>query len=88
MENEKKNDGGGSAVATRKKAKAASNKPKPAQMPPFNVVLLNDDDHTYDYVVEMLKVIFGFPQEKGYLLAEEVDSEGTRHCHDHASRTC
>jgi ATP-dependent Clp protease adaptor protein ClpS len=75
MDSTKKHENGGSAVATPKAAKP-SKKPKPAQMPPFHVVLLNDDDHTYDYVIEMLKVIFGFPDEKGFQLAEEVDREG------------
>ena len=46
------------------------------RQPPYNVVLLDDDDHTYEYVIEMLKVIFGYPPEKGYLLAKEVDTTG------------
>jgi ATP-dependent Clp protease adaptor protein ClpS len=55
---------------------APSKKQKPAQMPPYHVVLLNDDDHTYEYVIEMLKVLFAFPDEKGFQLAKEVDREG------------
>jgi len=66
---------GGSAVATAEKTKP-SRKKKPSQMPKFNVILLNDDDHTYEYVIEMLKVIFAFPDEKGFQLAKEVDQEG------------
>ncbi len=27
-------------------------------VPLFNVVLLDDDDHTYDYVIEMLRKLF------------------------------
>ena len=46
------------------------------KLPPFNVVLLDDDDHTDTYVIEMLKAIFGHPEEKGFLLAKEVDSTG------------
>ena len=45
-------------------------------MPPYHVILLNDDDHTYEYVIEMLKVLFAFPDEKGFQLAREVDREG------------
>lgn len=44
--------------------------------PPYHVILLNDDDHSYDYVVIMLKDLFGHPVEKGYLLAKEVDQSG------------
>lgn len=51
-------------------------KKKPQKLPPWNVVLLNDDDHSYDYVIEMLQAIFAHPPEKGYLLAKEVDTSG------------
>jgi len=44
--------------------------------PPYHVVLLNDDDHSYAYVIMMLKDLFGHPVEKGYKLAKEVDTDG------------
>jgi ATP-dependent Clp protease adaptor protein ClpS len=54
-----------------------STKPKPAApLPPYHVVLLNDDDHTYEYVIEMLRVIFGYQPERGFQLAAEVDAQG------------
>src|SRR4051794_5089812 len=46
------------------------------RQPPYNVVLLNDDDHTYEYVITMLQQLFGYPREKGYQLAREVDTTG------------
>ena len=46
------------------------------RQPPYNVILLNDDDHTYEYVIEMLKALFGHPVEKGYQLAKVVDTQG------------
>src|SRR3954471_8758396 len=49
---------------------------KTKRQPPYNVVLLNDDDHTYEYVIEMLKALFGHPIEKGYELAKMVDTTG------------
>ena len=45
------------------------------RQPPYNVILLNDD-HTFEYVIEMLKALFGHPVEKGYQLAKLVDSTG------------
>ena len=45
-------------------------------LPPFNVVLLDDNDHSYEYVIFMLKTLFGHPPEKGYKMALEVDSTG------------
>jgi ATP-dependent Clp protease adaptor protein ClpS len=49
---------------------------KTRRQPPYNVILLNDDDHTYDYVILMLKELFAHPIEKGFLLAQEVDRTG------------
>lgn len=45
-------------------------------LPPYNVVLLNDDDHSFDYVVLMLNTIFGHPPETGFKMALEVDKTG------------
>ena len=45
-------------------------------LPPYNVVLLDDDDHSYEYVILMLKKVFGHPIEKGYEMAQEVDATG------------
>jgi ATP-dependent Clp protease adaptor protein ClpS len=44
--------------------------------PLYRVVLLDDDDHTYDYVVEMLQKIFIFTAEEALRHAQEVDSAG------------
>ena len=45
-------------------------------VPLYRVVLLDDDDHSYDYVVEMLQKIFIFPREQAYRHAVEVDRTG------------
>jgi ATP-dependent Clp protease adaptor protein ClpS len=44
--------------------------------PLFHVVLLNDDDHTYDYVIEMLAAIFCVSPEAAFQHAVEVDTTG------------
>lgn len=41
---------------------------------PWNVVLLDDDFHTYDYVVEMLMNIFGYPIRRAFKMTVEVDT--------------
>lgn len=51
-------------------------KKKPRRQPPYNVVLWNDEDHSYDYVIAMLMELFAFQPEKGFQMAEEVDSQG------------
>lgn len=44
--------------------------------PLYRVVLLDDDDHTYDYVIEMLQKIFIFSSEQALRHAQEVDAKG------------
>jgi ATP-dependent Clp protease adaptor protein ClpS len=46
------------------------------KVPLYRVVLLDDNDHTYDYVIEMLRKIFIFTLEEAYRHAEEVDRTG------------
>lgn len=46
------------------------------KQPPYNVILLNDEDHSYEYVIGMLQQLFGHPPEKGFKLADEVHKKG------------
>jgi ATP-dependent Clp protease adaptor protein ClpS len=45
--------------------------------PLYHVILLNDEDHTYDYVVEMLEKLFGMSESTAFSHAVEVDTKGT-----------
>lgn len=49
---------------------------KPKRQPRYHVILWNDDDHTHEYVVVMMKQLFGYPTAKGFQIAETVDTEG------------
>jgi len=49
---------------------------QPKRQPPYHVVLLDDNDHTYDYVIGMLRKLFGFTTEHAMGLACEVDGAG------------
>lgn len=60
------------AIPRRQERDAA----KPKKQPRYNVILWNDDDHTYEYVICMLLDLFGHPMEKGFQLAKEVDTRG------------
>ena len=62
------------------KRKPKPRKKPPRQQPRYHVILWNDDDHSYDYVVEMMQKLFGHPQEKGFLIAKEVDTQGKAVC--------
>ena len=45
-------------------------------VPLYHVVLLNDDEHTYDYVIEMLQTLFCFTTAEAFQHAVEVDTTG------------
>ena len=55
---------------------ATRSQQKPRSLPPYNVVLLDDNDHSVEYVMVMLKQLFSIPHEAGYMLAMEVDANG------------
>jgi ATP-dependent Clp protease adaptor protein ClpS len=40
------------------------------------VIVLNDDYHTFEYVVECFTNVFGYSQEKSFLLAKEIHVRG------------
>lgn len=46
------------------------------QAPLYNVVLLDDAEHTYDYVVEMLEKLFVLSASDAWNHAVEVDTTG------------
>lgn len=45
-------------------------------IPQYHVILYDDNDHTYDYVIEMLSQLFGYDQATAMRMAYEVDSTG------------
>ena len=46
------------------------------RQPPYNVILLDDDDHSYDYVIRMLRILFGYSIERSFEMATKVDNLG------------
>jgi ATP-dependent Clp protease adaptor protein ClpS len=44
--------------------------------PPYNVILHNDDDHSFEYVIAMLRQVFGYLPERGMQLAKAVHEQG------------
>ena len=45
-------------------------------VPQYHVVLLDDDTHTYDYVIEMLQKLFCYSTSEAFQRAVEVDTTG------------
>jgi ATP-dependent Clp protease adaptor protein ClpS len=63
-------------VATRKSPQQT----KPKRQPRYNVILWDDSEHTFDYVISMMQQLFGHSFERAFLLAKEVDSSGRAIC--------
>jgi ATP-dependent Clp protease adaptor protein ClpS len=49
---------------------------KPKRQPPYAVVVLNDDDHTYEYVINTFRKVFGYDVEKCFSLADKIHNKG------------
>jgi ATP-dependent Clp protease adaptor protein ClpS len=52
----------------------ADQKTTPKRQPRYNVILLDDNDHSYEYVIRMLGRLFGYNEVKAFELAREVDT--------------
>jgi len=52
---------------------------KPRQQPPYAVIIINDDFHTFDYVIETLQKVFGYDELKCMRFANTVHTEGEAH---------
>lgn len=50
------------------------------KQPRYHVILWDDDDHSYDYVVLMMRQIFHHSYSKGFDIAKTVDSNGRAIC--------
>ncbi|KAA5542082.1 ATP-dependent Clp protease adaptor ClpS [Roseiconus nitratireducens] len=67
-------------VTVVKPASKKERKRKPKKQPRYNVVLWDDSDHSYEYVVIMMRKLFRYPVEKGFQIAREVDNSGKAIC--------
>ena len=47
---------------------------------PWNVVLIDDDHHTYEYVIKMMQELFAHPPERAVEIAKKVDKDGRAVC--------
>ncbi len=43
----------------------------------YHVIILNDDDHTFEYVIEMLQAVFGFNNDTALAHTMEADATGS-----------
>jgi ATP-dependent Clp protease adaptor protein ClpS len=50
------------------------------RQPLYHVILWDDNDHTYEYVIRMLIGLFHCEYEKAFLVARQVDTNGRAVC--------
>ena len=53
---------------------------RPKRQPRYHVILWDDDDHSYEYVILMMRQLFGHTFDQGFKLANKVDSDGRCIC--------
>lgn len=53
---------------------------KPKQPWRWNVVLLDDQEHTYDYVIRMMQELFAHGKDRAIEIAKCVDKDGRAVC--------
>jgi ATP-dependent Clp protease adaptor protein ClpS len=53
---------------------------QPKRQPRFHVILWDDDDHSYDYVILMMRQLFGHTFDRSFKIANKVDSDGRCIC--------
>ena len=64
------------AIKPRAVAPKADPRNKPKRQPPYAVIVENDDDHSYEYVILGLCKVCGHSVEKAFQLASTIDREG------------
>ena len=50
------------------------------RQPKYHVLLWDDDHHSYEYVIHMMRTLLGHQSERSYEIASEVDSSGRAVC--------
>lgn len=65
-----------SAVLEEPVVTTAKPPPRTKRQPQYALIVLNDDDHTFEYVIEVLGKVCGYGREKAFLLAAEIHTGG------------
>lgn len=74
--------GGGIATVTRTKASTRTQRKraKPRHQGPWNVILMDDDFHTFGYVISMLQEVFKHDEKHAIQIAKHLHQDGRAIC--------
>lgn len=64
----------------RKRKQDEHRQRRPKQQPRYQVILWDDDDHTYRYVIDMMIDLFGVSSSDAFQIAKTVDKSGRAIC--------
>jgi ATP-dependent Clp protease adaptor protein ClpS len=45
-------------------------------LPPYNVILENDEHHSFEFVMEVLRKVLGCTEQRAFLLTNEAHTQG------------
>jgi ATP-dependent Clp protease adaptor protein ClpS len=60
----------------KEESSQAPQRNKPKLLPPYAVVVLNDDEHSFDYVMLTFQKVFGYTLEKCFQLTVQIHEQG------------
>jgi ATP-dependent Clp protease adaptor protein ClpS len=60
-------------VTTKPRSREAT---RTRRLPPYNVILENDDYHSFEFVVEVLRKVLGCSEERAFLLTHQAHTSG------------
>jgi ATP-dependent Clp protease adaptor protein ClpS len=60
----------------KRREKEKNSEPAPKKQPPYAVIVFNDEEHTFNYVIETFQKVFGYPLEKCCDLALQIHFSG------------
>ena len=63
-------------IVRPKSRRTTDEQSKTKKQPPYAVIVHNDDEHTFQYVIEVLMKLFGYPLEKAFVLTNQVHVAG------------